>query len=159
MRNSREKRIKTGHIVVTTAGVIGYVFGALLCIAVGRLGIKVARESADIDTLCRILLWQAIFFIVILAGGYIGHGRAICAAVLFVRGVLAGYSSTYLLSLQADLLYFMHTAMSVLVMTALTSAARVVMEKRGSERVICVFFLIGIVQAAVTVFYLTILNI
>lgn len=159
MRNKRKKTIKAGHAVVSTAGVIGYVFGILLCIVIGRAGIKLARESADIDTLCRILLWQAIFFIIILASGHIGHKTAICATALFIRGVLAGYSSTYLLRMQADLLYFMHTAVSVLVMTALTSAARVTMEKRGVERAVCVFFLLGITQAAVIVFYLTILAI
>lgn len=156
MRNKRKKTIKTGHVVVSTAGASGYVFGILLYIVIGRVGIKLSNESADIGSLCRILLWQAVFFIAILASGYIGHSTAICATVLSIRGMLSGYSSTYLLTLQADLLYFMHTAVSVLVMTALTSAARVVEEKSGRERFTCVFFLIGIVQAAVAAFYLII---
>lgn len=156
MRNKREKAVKAGHIVVSSAGVIGYVFGILLCIAVGRLGIKLSTESADICSLCRILLWQAVFFIVIMA---VGRKTAICAAVLFTRGMLAGYSSTYLLNEQADLLYFMHTAVSVLVMTALTSAAKLARERQGRDLYICVFFLIGTTQAAVIVFYLTLLGI
>lgn len=157
MKNSQKKKIKICHAAVTASAVIGYVFGILLYIAVGRLGIDLAKESEVARGLCSVLLWQACFFIVILVSGYTVHTAAICAPTLFLRGVLAGYSSTYLLAMRADMLYFMHTALGVTVMITMTSAAKAAWQKSGRELFTCVFFLLGIAQLTVAAFYFAML--
>lgn len=131
----------------------GYFVGALCFVLLGSLGIE-PKFGGSVTGLCRTLLVRAAFFIIIYIGSFSRHGTAVCSLLFLTVGVGAGYSSAYLLGVYPErlLLYFLHTALSVLELIMMTSAFAATSKSVG-ERCERIFFFLGMVQAAILLFW------
>lgn len=152
MKNGRLRRIFAHLPSISAAG--GYFVGVLCFVLFGPLGIELSFDGGGAG-LCRTLFARAIFFIIIYIGSFSRHGAVICSLLLLAVGVGAGYSSAYLLGMYPERLslYFLHTGLSVFELIMMTSAASLARTKGARERGEGIFFFLGLVQAAILLFW------
>lgn len=165
------RRYEKSDLLPALAVSVGYTVGIILLCISGGCGIipekilcSVFASDGSAVKFAHVVIRQTFFFTAVFLCGFTKTPSYICAAIVFCRSLLAGYSSALILYASAPMpLYFMHTALSVASVIALVSSARAAtsFSKAGStdrtdvaNYASCVFFFAGIILIMTFVFNL-----
>lgn len=172
MKKGRLCRKYTKHGLLPALAVsVGYTVGIILLCISGGSGITPEKNLCSVFAsdgsavkFAHVAIRQTFFFTAVFLCGFIRNPLYVCAAIVFCRSLLAGYSSALILYKSLPMpLYFMHTSLSVASVIALVSSARAAAsfsetgntdKAKIADYASCVFFFAGIILIMTFVFNL-----